>query len=220
MANPYPIFLNLAGKPCLVVGGGAVAARKADGLLAAGARIVVVAPRAVARIEEAAGRGDLEWRARPFEAPDVEGVVLAFVATSDRNVNRAAAEEARARGAWVNVADDPDGCDFFVPAVARRGAVQVAVSTGGASPALAASLRDRIVPALPEATEALVEIARALRKTTGQRDTGAFQELFASGVSEDLAAGDWAAVERKVARCFGAAPGVRELLERPAREAT
>jgi precorrin-2 dehydrogenase/sirohydrochlorin ferrochelatase len=219
MASPYPIFLNLAGRPCLVVGGGRVAARKVEGLLAAGAEVTVVAPRLVAALREAADRGEVAWRRRPFEPKDLEGIDLGFVATSDPRANRMAAEEARVRGVWLNVADDPTGCDFLVPAVVRRGGAQIAVSTGGASPALAAWLRDHIAGALPEGIDALVEVARGLRRSAPRRGGSAFRELFASGVLEDLAAGNWAEADRKVARCFGVAPGVRELLERPSMEA-
>ena len=220
MSELYPVFLNVANRPCLVVGGGAVAARKLRGLLEAGARVTVVAPRRVDALAEAAAAGDVTWIPRAFEAGDLDGMVLAFVATSDREVNRWAAREARARGVWVNVADDPEACDFALPAVLRRGRAAVAVSTGGASPAMASWLRDRVSDSLPESIALLVEVARHLRG--GARQTGGepFRELFSSGILEDLSAGDWEAADRKVARFFGPTPGVRELLGGRVREAT
>jgi siroheme synthase-like protein len=191
-----------------------VAARKVEGLLAAEAAVTVVAPEAVETIEASAARGELAWKCKRFEAPDLDGMVLVFAATSDRRVNRQAAGEARARGIWANVADDPEACNFFVPATVRRGGACVAVSTGGASPALAAWLRDRAAEALPQAVGALVAVARGLRSWDRRAHPGAFRELFDSGLLADLEAEDWDAANGKVVRLFGGAPGIRELLGR------
>lgn len=140
MAFDYPVFLDLAGVPVLLVGGGAVAERKLAGLVAAGAQVTVVAPR----VTEGVSRMAAQVRRRPYAANDIAGHRLVIVATDAPAVNAAAAADARAAGVWVNSADDPANCTFTLPAVVRRGPVVAAVGTGGASPALASHLRDRI----------------------------------------------------------------------------
>jgi precorrin-2 dehydrogenase / sirohydrochlorin ferrochelatase len=136
----YPVFLDLAGRRAVVAGAGPVALRKARGLLEAGALVTVVAPEWEPEFE------DLPVRRlrRRFRASDLDGAVLAFAATNDRRVNRRVGEEARKRGILVNVADAPEECCFIVPARVRRGGMQIAVSTGGRSPRLAAELRRRL----------------------------------------------------------------------------
>jgi precorrin-2 dehydrogenase/sirohydrochlorin ferrochelatase len=134
----YPVALDLNGRTCLVVGGGAVALRKVRGLLAVGADVRVIARDAV---EMPAGA---RVHLRGFEDGDIDGNTFVVAATADRELNARIARLARERGVWVNVADDPAAGDVILPAVARRGALQIAVSTGGASPALARRLRERL----------------------------------------------------------------------------
>jgi siroheme synthase-like protein len=136
----YPIFLELAGKPVVVVGAGNVALRKVKGLLDAGALVTVVAPRVAPEFS----RLPVTLRRRRYRASDLDGAVLAFAATDRRAVNRAVARKAGALGIPVNVADSRQECDFLVPARLTRGNLQIAVSTGGQSPRLASSIRRRI----------------------------------------------------------------------------
>jgi precorrin-2 dehydrogenase/sirohydrochlorin ferrochelatase len=138
MGGYYPVALDLRGRACLVVGGGAVAQRKAGGLLVAGALVTVVAPEARPLPE------GVIVHLRPFAEADLADVALVVAASDDRELNARIAGLARERGVWVNVADDPEAGDVILPAVARRGGLQVAVSTGGASPALAQRLRARL----------------------------------------------------------------------------
>ncbi|NLE76656.1 MAG: bifunctional precorrin-2 dehydrogenase/sirohydrochlorin ferrochelatase, partial [Chloroflexi bacterium] len=157
----YPVMLRLAGQPCLVVGGGAVAARKAAGLLLCSADVTVVAPTLCASLADEVGRGEVRWRKGRFRPEDLEGMRLAVAATDDQPVNEAVAAEARRRGLWVNVVDQPALCDFVAPAVTRRGPITVAVSTGGASPALARELRRALEGVLgPEVEQLAVLLAR------------------------------------------------------------
>ncbi len=135
------MLVNLAGRKCLVVGAGAVAAAKIEGLLLCGADLVVVSPRAVLAIQRLARAGGLIWRQRAFSRRDVEGKFLAIAATNSRKVNEAVFRACSARGILCNSVDDPQHCDFIYPAVAHRGPLQIAISTGGRSPALAARLR-------------------------------------------------------------------------------
>jgi precorrin-2 dehydrogenase / sirohydrochlorin ferrochelatase len=140
MAFDYPVVLDLSGVPVLLVGGGTIASRKAEGLRAAGARVTVVAPDVLDTLAAQVA----EVRARRYAATDLDGHRLVMTATDDPAVNAQVAADARAAGVWVNSADDPEHCTFILPAVARRGPVVVAVGTGGSSPALARHLRDRI----------------------------------------------------------------------------
>ncbi len=137
----FPAMLRLEERKCVVVGAGQIAAAKIAGLLRDGARVVVVSPRALPRIASLARAGRLAWLRRKFLPRDVEGALLVVAATNSSLVNEAVFHACRVRGVLCNVVDDPDHCDFFYPAVVRRGPLQIAVSTAGASPALAARLR-------------------------------------------------------------------------------
>jgi precorrin-2 dehydrogenase/sirohydrochlorin ferrochelatase len=134
-------MLRLEGRICVVVGAGRVAAAKATGLLNHGAQVVIVAPKAVNWIREKARSGKLAWRHRAFLARDVRSAFLVVAATNSAASNDAVFRACRARGVLCNVVDDPERCDFFYPAVVRRGPLQIAISTEGHSPALAARLR-------------------------------------------------------------------------------
>ena len=134
----YPIFMRLRGRRVVVIGGGKVAARKAAGLAATGARVRVVAPR----VHPGIAADEIERR--PYHSGDLAGAALAFAATDDRMVNHAVALEARRRRIPVNVADAAEECTFMVPARVRRAGIEVAVSTGGRSPRLAKELRQRL----------------------------------------------------------------------------
>jgi siroheme synthase-like protein len=136
----YPIFLDLSGRRCVVVGGGGVANRKARKLLQARARVVVISPEIGAELESVA----VEIHRRPYRKGDLEGAYLAFAATNAREVNAAVAREAKERGVPVNVADSPSEGDFALPSTLRRGRLQVAISTGGASPTLARRIRGEL----------------------------------------------------------------------------
>ena len=159
----YPLYLNLVDRSVLVVGAGAVATQKIPGLLAAGARLRVVAPAASAEIRAWAGAGRLEWRERPYETADLEGAALVFAAASDRAVHERVWREARERGLWVNVVDVPALCDFIAPSIVRQGELQIAVSTGGAAPALAKLLRRKLEAVLGPEYGELVRLAGAWR---------------------------------------------------------
>ena len=137
----FPIFLKLAGRRCLVVGAGQVAEAKIESLLTAEAKIHVVAPRCTQTIQQWVREERISWDARPFDPADLEQVSLVITATDSETVNRRVFQEACARGMLCNSVDDPEHCDFYCPAVVRRGPLQIAVSTGGNSPALAQRLR-------------------------------------------------------------------------------
>jgi precorrin-2 dehydrogenase/sirohydrochlorin ferrochelatase len=137
----FPMFLKLEGRPALVVGAGRVGEAKIRSLLRAGACVRVVAPVATARVRAWAGAGRIAWAARPFVADDLHDVFLAVVATPSVALNDRIAALARRRHIFVNVVDDPERCDFYYPAVVRRGPLTLAISTEGRSPAFARRLR-------------------------------------------------------------------------------
>lgn len=147
----FPVVLRFDGRSTLVVGGGQVAARKVDGLLAAGARITVVSPEIVDAIVDRAEKepNRLTLYRRRFLPIDVDGAWYVVAATGDPVVQQAVADECERRQIWCNAVDDPERCTALLPAVSRHGDVIIAVSTSGASPTLARVLRDRIAAALP-----------------------------------------------------------------------
>ncbi len=154
----YAAFLDLRGKRCVVVGGGQVALRKVEGLLEAGAAVTVIAPQSV---EMPAGVSVIR---RAFQPGDVEGAWLVIAATNDESVNAQIAIEAERRGIFINVVDDPAHCSFILPAVVRRGAFCLAISTGGASPAFARRLRERLEKEFGAEYGALVDLLQTLRR--------------------------------------------------------
>lgn len=164
MAHGYPIFLEVRGRLCLVVGGGAVAERKVRGLLEQGALVRVVSPTLTPALAAEAAAGHLVHRSRPFAPADLEGAFLAFAATDDPAVNAAVAAAAEAARIPVNVADDPSRSTFLVPSTLKRGDLAVAVSTGGASPALAKRLRAELEEKVGEEYAALARLLGEARR--------------------------------------------------------
>jgi precorrin-2 dehydrogenase/sirohydrochlorin ferrochelatase len=138
------MVLKLAGRPCLVVGAGDVGEGKISGLFDASAKVRVVAPEATQQVQSWAAAGQIEWLARPCEPSDLDGMFLVVAATSDAELQQNISAEARRRGVLCNVVDVPELCDFYYPAVVHRGALQIAVSTSGQSPALAQRLRKEL----------------------------------------------------------------------------
>ncbi len=159
-----PVTLTVEGRTCVVIGGGAVAARKVNLLLRAGAAVRVLASELAGELRVLAASGSICHVARRFAARDLAGVALAIAASDDRAVNTAVAAAAQKRGIPVCVVDDPVLCAFTMPAIVERGPVSVAIATGGGSPALARRLRSEIERALPEGIGALAEFAAAHRR--------------------------------------------------------
>jgi precorrin-2 dehydrogenase / sirohydrochlorin ferrochelatase len=137
----FPIFVKLRDRLCVVVGGGPIAESKIPGLLAAEAKVRVIAPDATESLAAQARDGQIEWLRKIFEPADLIGAYLVVAATSAIEVNHEVFREAEARGILCNAVDDPGYCHFYYPSVVRRGALQIAISTEGFSPALAQRLR-------------------------------------------------------------------------------
>jgi precorrin-2 dehydrogenase / sirohydrochlorin ferrochelatase len=163
-ASLFPLFLKIEDRPCLVVGAGAIAASKILSLLDSGARVTVVAPWASDELQKLFAEGKVRWLARQFEIGDLPGVFLVIAATSDNAVNRAVFLEAQRLGILCNAVDDPPHCDFYFPAVVRRGDLQIAVSTSGQSPALAQRLRRELEEVFDESAGDWVRFVGQLRR--------------------------------------------------------
>ena len=140
----FSVLLDLTQRRCVMVGGGPIAERRVLSLLEAGAQVTVISPRATPALEALALEGRIALESRTYEEGDLAGAQLAFVATAAREVNLAVAREARARGVWINAADDPAHCTFILPAIVRRGDLTVSVATGGTSPALSRAIREEL----------------------------------------------------------------------------
>lgn len=146
----FPIFLKLTARPCLVIGAGNLAESKIESLRAAEAAVTVIAPEASAAIEALAEAGEVTWHRREYRGGDVEAnTFLVVTATNVPAVNRAVYLEATGKSILCNAVDDPPYCDFYFPSIVKRGDLQIAISTAGASPALAQRLRKELNAALP-----------------------------------------------------------------------
>jgi siroheme synthase-like protein len=181
----YMACLDVAGRRCVVVGGGAVGFEKAAGLASCGALVTVVSPE----LHDSFAELEVDWVARRYESGDLDGAFLVIVATGDREVDEAVWRDAEGLGKLCNVADVPELCNFILPAVHRQGPIAVAVSTGGASPALAKRLRSEIAELVgPEHAE-LAEELRAMRPEVKKR-FATYEErrdYFDARVAEKLA---------------------------------
>jgi precorrin-2 dehydrogenase/sirohydrochlorin ferrochelatase len=140
----YIACLKLSGRRCLVVGGGDVGLEKVEGLLACDGDVVLVSPAAIEPLETLAAEGSIRWERREYRPEDLEGTFMAIAATGDTDVNISVYEDAERRAMLVNVVDVPPLCNFILPAIVRTGPLAIAISTAGASPALAKRIRDEI----------------------------------------------------------------------------
>ena len=212
MKGWYPIFLNIAGETCLVVGGGEVAERKVAALLEHGARVKVVARRASPALRQLAAQGKIELKESAFNPSDLErlkpGRSLVFIATDDREVNREVFAEADALGLAANTADDPELCAFLVPAVVRRGSLHIAISTEGKSPLLARRIREKLEAEFGPEYAVLVELlgdfrSLVMRSGLDQSDRRkAFQELVDSDLLELIRQGKKELAKERVFQCL------------------
>ena len=223
--NYYPLFMNLAGRPCLVVGAGAVAARKARSLLDCGARVTVVGERPATAFAALERRGVVLLRRR-FRTGDVVRQTLVIAATDDRAVNAVVAAAARRKGIPVNAVDDPEHCTFIVPAVVARGDLTVAISTGGKSPVAASLVKERIGELLGDEYPALVRLLGAHRQQMKDAVSGqgsrarVWKKIIDGGVLEALRCGDRKGAADTVRRCLADAAGAAKAGQEHTRSST
>jgi precorrin-2 dehydrogenase len=203
----YIACLRLTGRRCVVVGGGEVGVEKVEGLLACDARVVLIAPEAEPELEELAREGSIEWLRRDYETGDLEATFIVIAATDDTDINIRVYEDAEARAMLVNVVDVPPLCNFILPAIVRTGPLAIAISTAGASPALAKRIKRQIADEFGEPYARLAVLlneARGWAKGTlpTYQDRKAFFEGIVNGDPDPielLRAGDEAAVRELIA---------------------
>ena len=184
----YPVFIEMEGRRCLVIGGGRVAEGKVQGLLNAGAVVTVVAPDLTVALRELLDAGSISYEAREYVDGDLESYAICMAATDDGAVNGAVAAEGKRRRIWVNAADDPANCDFILPAVIRQGQVVVAASTGGASPALARRLREELTDFLSEDYASLADLLNEVRSDLRRRGISVDAETWNAAIDGRLRA--------------------------------
>jgi precorrin-2 dehydrogenase/sirohydrochlorin ferrochelatase len=203
----YIACLKLTGRRCVVVGGGEIGLEKVEGLLACDGRVVLIAPRAVPELEALADEGSIEWIRREYETGDLEATFIAIAATSDTDVNIRVYDDAEARAMLVNVVDVPPLCNFILPAIVRTGPLAIAISTAGASPALAKRIKAQIAETYGEPYARLAVLLNEVRgwaKGTlpTYQDRKAFFEGIVNGDPDPielLRKGDEAAVRDLIA---------------------
>jgi len=210
----FPIFLDLQGRECLVVGGGDVALRKVKSLLQCGARVKVVAPEMASGVQTLAGEPGLTMIRKGFEETDLDGVFMVFCATDQDEVNASIARLCERRGILVNVVDKPEECTFIVPSVLRRGPLSIAVSTGGNSPLWARRVRELLESVITDEYGEFTEMlgaARDLVKKTYPDDIARRQQVFQSLVDSDifqlLRSGQKEKAKERMEQCIFSLPG-------------
>lgn len=191
----YPIFLDIEGRSVVIVGGGKVCARKAETMMNYGARVTIVSPEFTDEIETWAKEGYLEIRRKEYAESDLDGANIVIASTDDERVNTQVASDCRRRRIPVNVVDVTHLCEFIVPAIIEKGSIQIAVSTGGKSPALARTLKEDLVrsigPEYDEVNQLLGSLRAAAKKvlpTDGDRKRF-FDGIIAAGVLGMLRSG-------------------------------
>ena len=203
----FPIYLEMTGRRCLVIGGGAVAERKVFNLMEVGAEVCVLSPDATENILRWSKAKSVEFIPRRYQPGDLAEFELAFVATDDRELSAQVFNEGRSLGVWVNAADDPAHSDFILPSVLRRGDLAVAVSSGGRSPALARTIREELELYFTEDYRLLAKLAAEVRDELRARAIEAPFETWRRALSGEvrqlLIRGDIARAKTLLLREFG-----------------
>lgn len=215
----YPIFVDVRKKPVLVVGAGRVAARKASVLLEYGAEIDIVGRDLCEEIHAMIESGSLSYLGPVFGEEQVAGRFMVVAATDDRELNNRVSKAAQARGILVNAADQPEACNFILPSVVRRGALQIAVSTSGKSPALARALRIRLEQEFGPEYGLFVDLMGRVREAVlalgrpAEENQGVFRRLMGSGLLQALRERNQEAVLSVLSRCLPQEVAAEALLE-------
>ena len=178
----YPVFLNVKGKKCVVVGGGQVALRKVRVMLEHGADVEVISPDLCPELAKLSASGEIRALGRDYQAGDLKNAFVAIAATDNSEINRRVVAEARRKSVLVNVVDDAGNSDFIVPSYLRRGEITIAVSTGGTSPALARKIRSKLEKELGDEYALLVgligEVRAEVRQQKIEIDSDGWQEAL------------------------------------------
>jgi precorrin-2 dehydrogenase / sirohydrochlorin ferrochelatase len=182
----YPVFLDLKGKKCLVIGGGEVALRKIKMLLGCGAKVTVISPAFHPDLRRLAKRRSVRLIQRSYQSGDLKGGVIVISATDDAKTNKRVSEEAREKGVLVNVIDDPKRSDFIVPSILRRGGLTIAVSTSGMSPAVAKKIRTKLEGEFGEEYALLLTLIEEVRSKVKEQGVSVSAEAWQEALDLDL----------------------------------
>ncbi|MFW8602189.1 precorrin-2 dehydrogenase/sirohydrochlorin ferrochelatase family protein [Desulfobacterota bacterium M19] len=210
--NYYPVCLNIAGRSCLIIGGGRVAERKAGGLLDCGAEVCVISPRLSPGLRLLYEQGVISWRQRGYESDDVRGAFLVMAATDDHEVQDMVVADCGRHNIPLNVADVPDKCNFILPALVRRGSLSIAVSTSGKSPALARELKKRLRAEIGVEFERLNDMMGLLRTEVmgrgldQEQNEALFKEILAVGPAAWIKEHNWPPIQAHLEKVLGTLP--------------
>ena len=205
----YPVCLNITGRLCIVIGGGAVAERKVQGLLAGGGRVRVISPEVTGSLAALAEEGRIEWLCKEYSPGDLDDAFLVFAATDSREVQEAVCRDAERAAMLINVADDPDHCGFQVPATVHRGDLTLSVATGGRSPAVAAMIRRRLERDFGREYAVLLELVAMVRERVLSDDSSPRERkiLFQNILHDDIVAwireGRWDRLQQHLQKVLG-----------------
>ncbi|MFO7708186.1 MAG: bifunctional precorrin-2 dehydrogenase/sirohydrochlorin ferrochelatase [Desulfobacterales bacterium] len=215
----YPVQLDIRGRACLVVGGGAVGTRKVNALVGCGARVTVVSPEASDTLAKMAAQGRIVLRGRDYVSEDLEGMFLVIGATDDEALNRRIHADAEAHRVLCNIADRPESCNFILPSILKRGDLLITVSTSGKSPAFAKKLRHRLEVQFGEEYGTFLELMGAIRERLLARQHAPeahkhlFEALIESNLLELISTGRRAEINALLERVLGQGFRVEELVD-------
>jgi precorrin-2 dehydrogenase/sirohydrochlorin ferrochelatase len=205
----YPVNLDVNDRNCLVVGGGRVGTRKVRTLLACGARVTVISPEATPELEALAGQGQIQWHTRDYRVSDLDDTFLVIGATDDQRLNRKIHRDAETAQRLCNIADQPDLCNFILPAIMRQGDLMITVSTGGKSPAFAKHLRQQLEKHYGPEYGAVLQLMGAIRKRllaeahAPEAHKPLFEQLIAGGLLEMIRSDDRTNINSLLSRVIG-----------------
>ena len=208
MKELFPAFLDIKARRCLVIGGGAVAERKVTLLLECQAEVVVVSPDLTESLKNLVEQGRIIYYERKFLQNDIEGVFLVVAASGDSVINDYLKEQSLIKGFLLNVVDEPEKGNFYVPAIVRRGKLKIAISTSGASPMLAAKLRKKLEKEFGPEYETFLELLANLREDVKERIDDEsrreriYRELVESDILELIKSGDEVKVKERINKCL------------------
>jgi precorrin-2 dehydrogenase/sirohydrochlorin ferrochelatase len=202
MKKYYPAFLDVAQRKCIVIGGGEIADRKVSQLIQTNATVVVVSPSASTYIQDLADHGKITWIQRHYESGDLVGSFLTIAATDDPSVNQQVHDEAKQERILINVIDVPELCDFIAPATVERGQITVAISTGGASPALARKIKEAIEHSAEltwaDTTQVVTNVRSELRKRKIPIDPDSWQRALDEEFRQLITSGDFESAKTRL----------------------
>ena len=209
MNTYYPVYIQLHGQPCTVIGGGKIAEGKVAGLLAAGAQVKLIAPELTPHLHQLAAQGQIDYIARTYQHGDLTGAFMVICATDQHDINHQVWEEASANHQLVNVVDDTPRCNFIAPAILRKGDLTIAISTAGRAPALAVRLKERLQNELGPEYERFLELAGHLREPLARHipdfetRKALWYELLDTEILDVLARGDETTAIEIISRVMG-----------------